>query len=303
MKQIGIFLIAMMLVLPVGAQTIFDELVEKYVDVEGFSAVQLTSDMFELYLKKKNIAADDPVYDVLNDLDNMMVIAQTYSGDDESMKEEIKTEIRDYYQRNEYSLFKTEKNANSDLKIYIDKTEDGIKSMGLLSSNSFSVNLIEMNGKIDLSKIAVLNRALNIRGLEQLRVFDNSASPNNFFFNYQFEMPDMSSFELSEERRKEIEEQVMKAQEKMEKHQQEFLKNQKNFGEYQKELFEKYKRFPIIINGPDRENAEYFVDDKQVEFDDVKIIDPDEIKSIEVIKKDDSKNKHSQLKIHLKGNK
>jgi hypothetical protein len=304
MKTIAIYLVAMVLVLPAGAQTFFDELVKKYVDVEGFSAVQLTNDMFGLYLKKKDIKADDPVYKVLDDLDNMMVITQTFTGSDSTSKEKLKTEIRNHYQGNGYSLFKTEKKPNSDLKIYISKKADeGIKSMGLLSSNSFSVNLIEMNGKIDLGKVATLSNALNIRGLEQLRAFDNNSAPNNFYFNYQFDMPDLKGFELSEERQKEIEEHVKKAQEAMESHQFKMLENQKELGERQKEIFEKYHRHPIFFSGPGEKDAEYYVNGKKVDFDEVKKIMSDDVQSVEVIKKDGSKREKSEIKIQLKSNK
>jgi hypothetical protein len=304
MKTIAIYLVAMVLVLPAGAQTFFDELVKKYVDVEGFSAVQLTNDMFGLYLKKKDIKPDDPVYKVLNDLDNMMVITQTFTSSDSTSKEKLKTEIRNHYQGDGYSLFKTEKNANSDLKIYISKKADeGIKSMGLISSNSFSVNLIEMNGKIDLSKVATLNNALNIRGLEQLRTFDNSTAPNNFNFNYQFDMPDFKGFEMSEERQKEIEEHVKKAQKAMESHQFNMLENEKVLGERQKEIFEKYQRHPIFFSAPGDKDAEYYVNGNKVDFDEVKQITSDDIESIEIIKKDDSKKQKTEIKIQLKKSK
>ena len=303
MKKIVIYLIAMILVVPAGAQTLFDELVNKYVDVEGFSAVQLTNDMFELYLKKKNIDADDPVYDVLNDLDNMMVITQIYSDDEESSGDEIKQEIRNYYQDNGYTLFKTEKNANSDLKIYIEKSDDGIESMGLLSSNSFSLNLIEMNGKIDLSKVASLSRALNIRGLEQLRVFDNNASPDNFYFNYEYAFPYSNSLKLSDETRAKIEEQVQRAREEMKKNQGEMMLRQKELTEKQKELYEKYQRFPIMISGSDSKDAEYFVDGEKVTIDEIREIDPQNVESIQVNKKDNDKKTPPQILIKLKNSK
>lgn len=303
MKKIVVVLLCVLLGFSAGAQSIFDELVEKYVDVEGFSAVQLTSDMFELYMKKKNIDADGPVYDVLNDLDNMMVVSQTFTSDNDKLREEMKTEIRSYYQDNDYSLFKTEKNASSDLKIYIDKTDDGIRSMGLLSSNSFSVNLIEMNGAIDLSKVASLYRVLNIRGLEQLQVFDNTKSPNNFYFNYQFEMPDLSNYEISDERRREIEENVRISQEEMRKYQDEMRKNQDEMSKRQQQLFEKYNKFPVIISGPESEDAEYFVNGKKVKKEDIHELNPESIESIQIIKKDDSKNNKAQIQISVRGGK
>lgn len=300
MKQVVIILVALLFVLPAKAQGIFDELVEMYSEVEGFSAVQLTSDMFELYLKKKNIAEDDPVYEVLNELENMSVVSQTMNTEDEELMDEIKMMIRSHYEENDYSLFKTDKQANSDLKIYINKENDDITSMGLLSSNSISVNLIEMNGIIDLANIASLSRAMNIRGLEQLRVFDNRQAPDNFFFNYEFAMPDMSHFQLSEEERKEIEKHVGEARKEFEKHRADFIEHQKELGEYQKDFYKKYKKYPLIISGSDSKNAEYFINDEKVDVEDFHNVDPDEIESIEVTRKEEGKERNAQVKIYLK---
>ncbi|HKJ41541.1 MAG TPA: DUF4252 domain-containing protein [Sunxiuqinia sp.] len=306
MKRIVIYLMAMLLVLPATAQSLFSELVKKYVDQEGFSAVQITDDMFDLYLKKKDIKPDDPVYNVLNDLKNMTVITQTYTDDNEKVKDGLVKEIRDYYQNNGYSLFKTEKTAERDLKIYLKKNGENISSMGLLTSNSFSVNLIEMNGKIDLSNVATLNKVLNIRGLEQLQVFDNHSAPDNFYFNYQYrvpKVPNVPGYKLSEEEQAKIREEVQKAQEDMKVHQKEMFIRQKEMGERQKELFEKYQRFPIMITGPNSENADYYVDGKKVTLDELREINPDSVQSIKVIKKDEDKKASSQIRITLKNSK
>lgn len=303
MKRIFIYLIAMLLVFPASAQSIFDELVKKYVDRDGFSAVQLTGDMFELYLRKKDIKPDDPVYSVLNDLEDMTVITQTSVDDSDGVKNDMVSEIREYYQNNGYSLFKTEKTATRDLKIYLKKDDDEIQSMGLLTSNSFSVNLIEMNGNIDLSKVATLNKALNIRGLEQLSVFDNQSSPDNFFFNYQYQSPDYRNFKLSEEQRAKIKEESLKAQQEMKARQKELMLQQKEMSERQKELFEKYQRFPLMISGPNAEDAEYYIDDKKVTLDEIREIAPDNVESIKVIKKDNDKKTPSEIRITLKKSK
>ncbi len=302
MKRILLTLLAGLLITLAGAQTIFEELVDDYADIEGFSAVQLTSDMFELYLKKKNIEADDPVYETLKNLENIMVITQTFVGDEEedetNPRDGLKYEIIQHYKDNSYNLFKTEKNSGSDLKIYIRKDDGTVESMGLVSSNSFSVNLIEMNGDIDLSNIATLSKALNIRGLEQLRVFNNE-SPNEFFFNYQYRMPnvDMSEFKMSNERQKEIEKQMQEHQEQFEERHRERMKDGERLQERSRELYKKYQRFPIIISGSDNNDVEYYIDGKQVDLEDIKELNHEKIESIQVNKKDDEKD---QIRIKIK---
>ena len=313
MKRIVLTILAALLISVAGAQNIFEELAENYADNEGFSAVQLTSDMFELYLKKKNIEEDDPVFETLNNLDNIMVISQTFTrSDEENPGEALKYEIIEHYKNNDYSLFKTEKGPGSDLKIYIQKDGSGIESLGLISSNSFSVNLIEMNGDIDLANISNLNRALNIRGLEQLSVFGND-SPNQFFFNYSFPRPGEWSLpnyngknkiidlsEIDDEYRRELEEKVLERQALIEEQFHSQMEQQERMRERSRELYEKYNRLPIIISGHDSKDAEYYIDGKKVDKDEFKEIEPDEIESIEVIKKNKTKNTKTQIRIKLK---
>ncbi len=318
MKRIVLTILAALLISVAGAQNIFEELAENYADNEGFSAVQLTSDMFELYLKKKNIEEDDPVFETLNNLENIMVISQTFTrSDEENPGEALKYEIIEHYKNNDYSLFKTEKGPGSDLKIYIQKDGSGIESLGLISSNSFSVNLIEMNGDIDLANISNLNRALNIRGLEQLSVFDNN-SPNQFFFNYSFPRPGEWSLpnfngsnrfvdlsELSEEKKKEYQEQLQEHQEKLHEHQalieEQFhsqMEQQERMRERSRELYKKYNKYPIILQS-EKKDAEYFINDKKVDFEEIKKIDPKDIHTTVVLNASEDRS-NVQIKIWLK---
>ncbi len=309
---------ASLMIMFAGAQSIFDNLVDNYADEEGFSAVQLTSDMFELYLKKKNIEEDDPVYETLKNLESIMVVTQTFvrsvDEENENPGDGLKYEIIEHYKDDGYSLFKTEKTPGSDLKIYIRKDDSIVESMGLLSSNSFSVNLIEMNGNIDLASIATLNKALNIRGLEQLRVFSNE-SPNQFFFNYSFPRSGTMSiprvnkmqFEWNEEKQREFEEQAKELEEKMKEQQflmeeqhREKMEQSERMRERSRELYEKYQRFPIMIGGYDSKDAEYYIDGEKADLEDIKAIDPGKIKSIQVLRKDDN-NDRSIIKIKIKG--
>ena len=56
---------------------LFSQLTEKYADKDGFSASQLTSDMFDLYIKKKKVDEPSPVFEALKNLDNIMVVSQS----------------------------------------------------------------------------------------------------------------------------------------------------------------------------------------------------------------------------------
>lgn len=298
MKKLFLILVAAILMMPVSGQELFKTLVDKYADKDGFSAVQLSKDMFDLYLKKKNIDAKDPVYGVVNNLENILVITQVKGNEKEDGLKNIQTEIIDFYKKKGLTLFKTEKKTGNDLKIYIQKDSKGVSSLGLVNLSELSLTLIEINGIIDLTSIASLNKAFNIRGLDALRKIDDSG---NYFVN-----PDFSSFyvpdiryELSEERRKEIEESVKKAQAEMKIRQKDMEMQQKEMLGYEKEFAGKYNRFPIVL-GASNDSTVYIVDGKIVDKSEIKILNPDKIEKIEVVKESKNNKKVGVIKITTK---
>ena len=56
MKTIILIILSVFLTKPLFSQTsdFYNQLTEKYADKDGFSATLLTSDMFDLYIRKKN---------------------------------------------------------------------------------------------------------------------------------------------------------------------------------------------------------------------------------------------------------
>lgn len=282
MKKVVLIIIAAILISPVSGQELFKTLVDKYSNKDGFSAVQLSKDMFDLYLKKKNIDAKDPVFEVVNNLENILVITQVMGAEKDDVLKGIQTEILDYYKKKGMTLFKTEKKSGYDLKIYIEKNKEGVSSLGLVNLSDLSLTLIEINGVIDLTSIASLNKAFNIRGLDALRKIDDSG---NYFISpdlSSFNIPDIR-FELSEERRKEIEESMKKAREEMKTRQKEMEFHQKEMLEHEKDFAGKYNRYPIFLGG-NSDSTVYYINGKISTKNDYKELDPDKIEEIEVKK-------------------
>jgi len=76
MKRLTFLLLAVLFVAPAIAQNtndLFNQLTEKYADTEGFSANLLTADMFDLYIKKRNIEETSPVFDALKKTGNSIL--------------------------------------------------------------------------------------------------------------------------------------------------------------------------------------------------------------------------------------
>lgn len=324
MKLIILLLLVVTMSLPALAQktsNLFDQLTDKYAEKEGFSASQISNEMFDVYLKKRNIDEESPVFDVLKKLDNILVISQSsltsgsyrsevYSSDnavdlvgkEKDETKEIHKEILNYYKSNNFSLLKTEKRMGEDIKVYLKKDENKIESLALVTNSSVSTSLVELQGDIDLKTVSELNRALNLRGLENLYKIDNSNSAmyghsgyGRVPFEERIEEMVARQREMVERQRDLTDEQRIQ----FEKQAQLQALKQMEIAEKYREMAERYRREPIFLNSPGDTNTVYILDGKKVKAKKIKEINKRKIESIEV-HKSDKENDKTTIRIKTK---
>jgi hypothetical protein len=310
MKKLIVFIMLAIFILPAFSQQMFQILTDKYADKDGFSATMITSDMFDIYLKKKNIDEESPVFETLNKLDNILVASQSKYGENEDIDiESLHTEILDFYKKGEYKLFKTEKRMGEDIKVYLKKVDNKVVSLSLVTESSAAVNLVEMNGEIDMVNLGELSNALSVRGLENLYKVNGGASYQVFggtFITPDFEALDFSSGDyFSNEKLLELKENIIEQnlfdeeqREEFEAQAREMAKHKSNIAEKYREMGEKYRRQPIFLSYPGDTNTVYYIDGKKAKTKDIKKLDKDKIESIEVNRSD--KKDKSTIRIKTK---
>lgn len=296
MKKLVVIMLVVGIWVPALAQqsqSLFEQLTEKYAENDGFSASMLTNDMFDLYLKKKNLEENSELAKAFQGLENILVVSQsnfsfTTTGyrrglasteDEKPVKADkessIHKEILNHYKSAGYSLLKTEKRMGEDIKVYLQKSQSKVNAIALITSSSSATNLVELQGDdIDLSKVAQLSKAINLRGLENLYKIDNSSSNyfsgNEFFRGYEFDEQHMA--EIAEQAKRMAEqaqlsdEQIAKIEEQA--HLQ--AKKQMEMAEKYREMAEKYGRQPIFLSAPGDTNTVYYINGKKVNAKDVK---------------------------------
>jgi hypothetical protein len=297
-------LILMVCLLPfagAGQSGLFEELTRKYSDRDGFSASRITSDMFDLYVKKRNIDEKSPVFDALKSLDNILVVTQSNwkspvaAGDaNKSTDDEMHQLFLQHYSKNNFTLLKTEKQMGEDVKVYLKKNQDKIESVALVTKSPVMTQLIELQGNIDLKNVSQLSQALNLRGLENLYKISGSgpravfvAPPDPHFSEERIqemsrqmrEMAEKQHF-MTDEQRRQLEEQT--------KH---MVEKQRIMGERYREMAEKYQRNPIFLSEPGDTSTVYYINGKKVKSDEIRKISQDNIQSIEITKKNDKTDK------------
>ncbi|MFV0269637.1 MAG: DUF4252 domain-containing protein [Draconibacterium sp.] len=316
-----LILIAFVLLLSAGVQAqdtqrFFETLTGKYADNDGFSASMLTSDMFDLYLKRKKLDETSEVAAALKKLDRIMVVSQSKVGlgmealstgvnKSEKPKNEslevLHGELLNHYKGGGFTLLKTEKRMGEDVKVYLKKENDKISSLALITNSSAVTSLVELDGDIDLANVASLSSALNVRGLENLNKIDNRSSyylygtgASEYFDQGRMEVIEERAREMAERQVELSEEQVRRIQERTEKQAQ----REMEVAERYREMAERYQREPIFLNYPG-DSTVYYLNGKKVEADKIKDLKKLDIKTIDV-KRDDKNNGITIVKITTK---
>lgn len=320
MKKLMIYVIMVLFtVSPALAQNnFFEELTNQYSDKDGFSASMITKDMFDLYLKKKNIDDKSTVYEALNSLDKITIVSQSNFGgyavatsgtsvqkaqstQNESVSRELYETILNHYKDGNFTLLKTEKRMGEEVKVYLKKNQDKIAALAVLTNSSYNTNLIELEGDINLTAVADLNKALNLKGLENLYKIDNTS--NMYYGQAMVSGYSQERVEEMVARQRELAEKHMELNKeqlaKIEKQAQMQAQKQMEMMEKYQQMAETYGRQPIFLNYPGDTNTVYYLDGKKVKANDIKELDKDDIKTIEVTKAKDE-NEKTTIKIKTK---
>jgi len=300
MKQLILVVLLIGMSVTVQAQDVqrfFKGLTTNYADQDGFSASMLSSDMFDLYLKKKDLDENSEVAAALKNLDNILVVSQTKFGEayrafneqantEKNSKpdyEKLHKEILTHYDGSDYTLLKTEKRMGEDIKVYLQKKNGNISSLALVTNSNTATSLVELDGNIDLANVASLSKAMNLRGLENLYKLDSKGSYYGSYVPYideeRIEEMAVRAREMAERQAELSDEQMKKIQEQAEMQAQ----KQMEMAEKYREMSEKYGRQPIFLNYPG-DSTRYYLDGKKVEIEKIKALNKDDIKTIDVNK-------------------
>lgn len=313
MKRMIFLFVSLLIAFTAASQGLFTTLTEKYASREGFSATNLTRDMFDLYLKKKQVEPNSPVFETLKKLDNILVVSfsnlpmDKEAADSPETTSTIQQIMLNYYKDQSFTLFKTENRNGEDLKVFLKKNGEKVAALSLVSATPSRLILVELNGDIDLASVSELNKALNLNGLENLYKINGQ---QDYFTSWQKYGGVSTGF--STEQQQELQKNLQQSMEDMNRLKGETMREwtmkNKELNEKQKEMAEKYRqmaekygRHPVFLSAPGDTNMIYYIDGKRVDAKEINKINPDQIESI-VINKPDKEHpaKKGEIKIKTK---
>lgn len=173
MKRL-IFLTATMLLLCswqfAAAQSPTDKIYKKYNGADGFTTIQISSELFGLFA---DIDADDPemkdMKEMMEQLQGIRILMYDLSdkGSDFKQYQDFREAI-DKLDLEGYSELMIVKEGGQEVKFLVSKKGDRIGELLMLINEGEEAGFISITGDIDLNTVGKLSKSMNMKGMENL---------------------------------------------------------------------------------------------------------------------------------------
>lgn len=183
---------------PFFAKAQLGPLMKKYHGKDCITVTQLDKNVYGLY-KKKNLPAEaeDMLQQQLKEINILTLNTETCNSDllgeiDNKFKTQLESGGKD---KIPYKLIKSYKDEENRQLIYSRNSKNGLSDFVVWNQTPERLDIIELRGDIQVENIAMLSRALNIKGLNSLSSL-NAANETSSDSKFAFDSEYMS--ELSE---------------------------------------------------------------------------------------------------------
>jgi hypothetical protein len=154
------------------AQSPIDKIFEKYAGAEGFTSVNVSKEMFQMFGQMMNDAKDTSAMEMkkMMDLLNGLKLL-TYSIDSTQMVKAVAVynEFAGLFPASTYKELMTVNEGRENFRFLTRQDASGkIQEMVMLMKGKHEVMVLSLTGIIDLSGISKLSKGMNIHGMENL---------------------------------------------------------------------------------------------------------------------------------------
>lgn len=175
MKKAWIILLAAF-ILPVATKAQLAKLMSRYHEQNCVTVTQLDKSLYGLY-QKNNLPAE--AEEMLKKLDEVNLLNLNLPACSPEMPTELTVQFRKILDNTDkYKLIKSQRDDFGKQLIYTRSKNGKVSDLVVWNQNPERLDIIELKGDIDLDKIALLSRALNLKGLHSLAAL--SSDPDSF---------------------------------------------------------------------------------------------------------------------------
>lgn len=176
MKKQILFILLGILPLCIHAQ--LNKQMSKYHEKDGITITQLDKSLYGLY-QRENLSTETK--EMLQKLDEVNILNLDLENAKPNVANEIITQFRDILDTpGKYKLVKSHNNSFSKQLIYSKNKNGKISDLVVWNQSPQQIDIIELQGDIQLDRIALLARALNLNGLNSLNVLSDDQNSNEY---------------------------------------------------------------------------------------------------------------------------
>ncbi|HTX88535.1 MAG TPA: DUF4252 domain-containing protein [Bacteroidales bacterium] len=156
----------------VSAQSPIDKVFEKYAGQEGFTSVNISKEMFQMFgqmlMDKKDTDAIE-MKKMMDQLNGLKLLTYTVDSTQMSKAVTIYNEFAGLFPASAYKELMTVNEGRENYKFLTRQDGAGkITELVMLMKGKHEVMVISMTGNIDLSSISKITKGMNIKGMENL---------------------------------------------------------------------------------------------------------------------------------------
>ena len=142
-----------------------DKIFEKYNGEKGFTTVNISKEMFQLFsnINAGSTKDSEEFSNVVNKLNGLRILS--YSDDSDFA---FYNDIMQNISKSEYKEIMTVKDESSDVKFLAKKKGNNFCELIMIAKDSSETTLLYFTGNIDLKSISNLSKGMNFKGMDKL---------------------------------------------------------------------------------------------------------------------------------------
>jgi hypothetical protein len=159
-----------------GQSAQVSEIFEKYTDFDGFTSVDVSKGLFELFAE---IDAEDPEFDdfkkAIEGLESLKLLAYSLEEGkgDEATKDQFIRDVKQNIPFSDYQELMVVKDSDALINFYAKSEKQIIKEMIMIVDGKDEAVLLSLYGDLDLNYMAKLSKGMDMGGMHYLNKMHN----------------------------------------------------------------------------------------------------------------------------------
>lgn len=167
-RYFTILLIILFSVAAFAANPKVDAIFAKYDGKQGFTTVNVTKDMFSMFMQMDNEqSGGESIKKALSRIDHLKIL--NYTADSmQNISKTVYAELQSSIPMSEYAELMVINDGGTQVKMLVKKKDDMITDFIMLVGESKEVVLINISGLLNLEELREISKSIDIKGIERL---------------------------------------------------------------------------------------------------------------------------------------